>query len=450
MSIWQYFRAIGAPSQATGPVDEDAGTARRTSAGRKLDSWKEIADFLGVSVRTAHRWKDSSRMPVHRTPAGHVWADSSDLESWRRGLSEQRWRRWRVRAIQLTGIAGIVFAAGLFWFVDRPGPPTSARIDGQQLTTLDARNRTVWTTTIAQRLGFSGNWGWDVSTPDRYLSSDIDGDERLEVVLNLLPERAADGPGRLICYDDSGHVRWEFALGRAFRDRFGDYTLDYLGHIVRAVRIRGVPYVLSIATHRLWHPSQVALLDPRSGKPVEEFWHPGAITHALVADLNHDGTDELVLAGLNNPGPGPGSPALMALELPFSLHPTVPDSLMADVSDGGPTAYVLFPRADVLEAQAGMAAIAHVLFEEPDTLVARLRFTAKQSTNLTYRLDPELRVRDLFSTIDLASTHDLVAKTGALGHLFSAEEQAWLKILRRFRSVPDGNAERVPPFQPSR
>lgn len=157
-----------------------------------------------------------------------------------------------------------------------------------------------------QRLGFTPEWGWQVSTPDRYLLADIDDDGRIEVVLNLLPEDPASGPARLVCFDSQGRVRWEFVLGRAFADRFGDYNLDYLGHIIRVVRIDGKPLVMSVATHRRWPPAQVALLDPRTGRVVEEFWHPGAITHALAADLGRDGSIDLVLAGLNNPGNGPG------------------------------------------------------------------------------------------------------------------------------------------------
>lgn len=418
----------------------------------KLDSWKEIADFLAVSVRTAHRWRDTARMPVHRSPTGHVWADRDELETWRRGRARQRWRRLGLHSLRAAAIVAVASGAAWLWSMsnDRTDAPAAVFLDGQRVSVRDDANRTVWETTIEQRLGFDGSWGWQVSTPDRYLLSDIDADGRRELVFNLLPENLSGGPGRLVCYDDRGRIRWRFILGRTFRDPFGEYTQDYTGHILRSLSIDGKPYVLSIATHRLWHPSQVALLDPRTGTAVEEFWHPGALTHALVADLDRDGSDELLLAGVNNPGPGAGSPVLMTLRLPFSRNPPAPTSLLGTLSSGGPTAYVAFARPDVLEAQGGLAAISHLLHEDSGSLVVRARFTANGVTNLTYRLDPNLELRELFTTIDVQTAHDVLAKSGALDHAFAAPELTWLRTLRRFDAVPDGNAQRVPPFRAPR
>src|SRR5439155_22306038 len=35
---------------------------------RELSSWKEIAEYLNVSIRTAQAWERSRGMPVHRVP----------------------------------------------------------------------------------------------------------------------------------------------------------------------------------------------------------------------------------------------------------------------------------------------------------------------------------------------------------------------------------------------
>lgn len=435
------------------PANRDSNGRNGLLEGRKLDSWKEIADFLGVSARTAHRWKDGAGMPVHRTPAGHVWADAAELEQWRRSRAEPPSPRPLARILATSGAITAVAIAILgvsWWIANRPGPPAALRVDGQQVTALDGSGRVSWTTPIAQRLGFTNEWGWEVSTPDRYLLADIDDDGRIEVVLNLLPEDPAKGPARLVCFDHRGRVRWEFVLGRAFADQFGDYTLDYLGHVVQTVRIDGKPFVMSVATHRRWPPAQVALIDPETGLAVEEFWHPGAITHAMAADLGGDGSLDLVLAGLNNPGNGPGIPVVMTLRLPFSRQAAEPESLMAEMSSGGPTAYVAFPRPDVLVAQRGVAAVSRLAFEGPDAIMVRVRVSTDSATNLTFRFGTDLRVRDVFPTVDLASVHDALWRGGRLDHPFGPKEQAWLQTTRRFDAVPDGRAVQFPVFSPAR
>jgi len=53
--------------------------------GRKLDSWKEIAEYLGRDVRSAQRWEHARGLPVYRVPgskSGGVFAYSGELDEW--------------------------------------------------------------------------------------------------------------------------------------------------------------------------------------------------------------------------------------------------------------------------------------------------------------------------------------------------------------------------------
>lgn len=60
--------------------------------GRKLDSWKEIADYLGRDVRSAQRWERTRGLPVYRVPGakvGGVFAYTRELDEWlHRGRGE--------------------------------------------------------------------------------------------------------------------------------------------------------------------------------------------------------------------------------------------------------------------------------------------------------------------------------------------------------------------------
>src|SRR5271166_228855 len=105
-----------------------------TPSERRLDSWKEIATYLGRDVTTVQRWERQEGMPVHRHlhhKRGSVYALSSELDGWRqsRKLSspeEQepaqgipadsagrrttipRGRRWLVLASALVVLAALV------------------------------------------------------------------------------------------------------------------------------------------------------------------------------------------------------------------------------------------------------------------------------------------------------------------------------------------------------
>ncbi len=56
-------------------------------ADKRLDSWKEIAAYLGRDVTTVQRWEKREGMPVHRhlhDKRGSVYALPEELDSWRK------------------------------------------------------------------------------------------------------------------------------------------------------------------------------------------------------------------------------------------------------------------------------------------------------------------------------------------------------------------------------
>src|ERR1700722_544031 len=53
---------------------------------RRLESWKEIAAYLGRDVTTVRRWEKREGLPVHRlqhSRLGSVYAYSVELDAWR-------------------------------------------------------------------------------------------------------------------------------------------------------------------------------------------------------------------------------------------------------------------------------------------------------------------------------------------------------------------------------
>jgi TolB-like protein/cytochrome c-type biogenesis protein CcmH/NrfG len=58
----------------------------RLSAQGRLDSWKEIAAYLGREVRTVQGWEKTEGLPIHRhqhAKQGSVYAFTAELDGWR-------------------------------------------------------------------------------------------------------------------------------------------------------------------------------------------------------------------------------------------------------------------------------------------------------------------------------------------------------------------------------
>src|SRR5690242_9079378 len=54
--------------------------------GRRLESWKEIAAYLGRDVTTVRRWERREGLPVYRilhSKLGSVYAYTTELDEWR-------------------------------------------------------------------------------------------------------------------------------------------------------------------------------------------------------------------------------------------------------------------------------------------------------------------------------------------------------------------------------
>jgi len=105
------------------------------SRGRRLESWKEIAAYLGRDVTTARRWERREGLPVYRlqhNKLGSIYAYTSELDAWRdkqalavasdapdveadhRRATIPRARRWLLVVAVLVGVAAIGLLAGAY------------------------------------------------------------------------------------------------------------------------------------------------------------------------------------------------------------------------------------------------------------------------------------------------------------------------------------------------
>jgi TolB-like protein/Tfp pilus assembly protein PilF len=78
---------LSEPKLPRGKVPESAPPFEPVATGR-LDSWKEIAGYLGRDIRTVQLWEKREGLPVHRhthATRASVYAYTEELDAWRAG-----------------------------------------------------------------------------------------------------------------------------------------------------------------------------------------------------------------------------------------------------------------------------------------------------------------------------------------------------------------------------
>jgi tetratricopeptide (TPR) repeat protein len=136
----------------------------------RLDSWKEIADYLRRDVSTVRRWEKREGLPVHRhvhDKLGSVYAFSSEIDEWlrqRRGpnspMESPRTRRSLVigvAAVALVGLSLLLIVGAL----RRPIATVESREDALRHTRY-ARDAEVY------ELYLRGRYHWKKRTREGY------------------------------------------------------------------------------------------------------------------------------------------------------------------------------------------------------------------------------------------------------------------------------------------
>jgi hypothetical protein len=438
---------------------------------RVLHSWKEIADYLQVTPRTAQRWEQQDNLPVHHLGAGpkaRVEAYSDELDAWasvgtqrRGGIRPQsaealrsRMFAWQVTTVALCVLVLLVGGFVIYRTYFFAAAPVRAAVEGAALAVYDSRGRLCWRRELPgvnpDAYVPMSNAAFRTAVPARFdtvVVEDIDQDGRTEVLFNYFPKPLPESQGRLICYEENGRVRWEFPFGR--ERRAGDYQLglNYRGTLIHTVYAHGRPWVLAVSHHDPGFPAQAAVLDIRTGRVHQEYWHPGWIVVGRVCDLDGDGSQEILLAGYNNPGAGVGHAGMAVLKVAAVPQPPAPDRVepgLEGFSGGGEIAYFLFPRSDLL---AAMGTPPYVdMLEVYDGNRILVRTLGAQYANLLYYFDFNLRLVKAGMDDGYASVHDQWRRRGLVDHELTQAEGAELGKVQRFRHTPNGNSAEIHRF----
>ena len=215
------------------------------------------------------------------------------------------------------------------------------------------------------------------------------------------------------------------------------------GRLIRDATGRATPTAADAALL----PAQVALLDPHTGRVVEEYWHPGSFFQCLLHDLDRDGESEVLLGGINNPGTGLGHAALAVLKLPFSKAPRRPapaNDLFPPATGGGELAYALFPLADVSRVMGQLPLMAKLSVDGDRRILVETPLP--ENGGIAYYLDADLQVVEFRFSDNLPFLHDRFFQQHLLNHRMHAAESAALGRVAYFPAAPDGNNPALEPL----
>jgi hypothetical protein len=297
-----------------------------------LNTWKEIANYLDVEVKTAQRWEKELCMPVHRSkisPKSRVFAYKDELDAWnpknrRSGTilksesvprqeellpkpSGKSGNYWKLLLI-ITPIPAILII--LFLIFNPSGQPVDFKIVDSQLIILDENQQELWRhdtefENLLTEKKFKDHFqskkriDSDVLFP-YIIIRDFDTDGNNEVLFN--PRTQNDnGGGSLYFFDHRGKQLWKFQSGMELK--FGSivYSRDYriLGMDVCDLDNKGDPEIIVIAAQKPFFPSQMVVLDLK-GNVLGEYWNSGYFTDFICIDLNLNGRKEIIACGVNN------------------------------------------------------------------------------------------------------------------------------------------------------
>jgi hypothetical protein len=324
-----------------------------------LETWQAIADYLGVSKRTAQNYERFQKLPVYRLEGdkARVWAYPEELEAWKagfqrtareeypsagekhdngagavgeipptQGISEHSpptaeliserirsqpiaavaWsadgkgrigRRWLLSAG--LGIIGISTTAGLAtrtW--GRRRLPAAYRIQGTSLIVLSDDNRLLWKYPFSQAPS-QNPFGGPLDS-HLCLFHDVNGDGQVETLFRYATVKQ---PAVLLCFSATGKLLWRFVPGRTIYGAQGsEYSPPYGVNAldVLPADASGVARVVVSSVHHYGYPCQVALVDGETGRLISEYWHRGHLRNLRIADLDGDGEAEIILGGVND------------------------------------------------------------------------------------------------------------------------------------------------------
>jgi hypothetical protein len=301
------------------------------------------------------------------------------------------------------------------------GPPVDYRVEAGALITVDARGRELWQWQFETALATDAYSG--LYRHRRCAFADIDRDGRIETLFAAWPLDFGERGTHVYCFSEGGELRWgPVATGRYVRTDEKEYRPPYLISNVMAVPCgrERLTRVLVSNCHYAHSANQIALLEPLHGKLLSEYWHAGHLPCVTHADLDADGSEEVLLAGVNN---GYGQATLVVFDsADISGASRQIGRRWLGIPTGSERDVVLFPRTCLSELKPHSRAVDMRLIPPGRMMVVVSEDIAEAGTDglILYELDYHLNVLSAESDTRFRTLHRQRELAG--GHAWSGDE----------------------------
>lgn len=376
-----------------------------TSNGGRLHTWKEIASFLGASVRAVQMWEREAGLPVQRPPGshGHVAADPEELRKWAAGRERPNpwWRSqavktaaWWVVPLMLLGILthDLTEHHGLF----RTLQPASLLVNGRVVSALDDQRHEIWRFEFPDPLDERAYSGSAPGISRRWIIEDLDGDGRREVIFVEVP-LASGSSQRLHLLDITGRLSWSYPpVVHEHPELVTVLRTIGLGSHRRGILIHfcGLPN----------HKGSFLLVSPE-GRILSRYEHGGHIDQIAI-----DG-DVVLLGGecSRTQAAEVHKFRLVALAGSYSFHSE---------------AEIQFPRSCVNRLLGRANRVSGLSMLVGGTLVTISEFTDDIQYEVFHEMNRDLSVRRCWASDLFQTLHRRLEIEGRLDHSFTMAEQS--------------------------
>jgi hypothetical protein len=296
----------------------------------------------------------------------------------------------------------------------------------EHLIVIDARGEELW------RVGFEAGL-----MPEHYANAkerhpkfvDLDDDGRLETLFVAWEPKFATR-NALICFDAQGREIWRFVPDGEIRTAEGPFENIFRVNMFELVELAGGGTgVVTVSTHYLYCPTQIALLSALDGSLIAEYWHAGHIGHhadrLLAADYDGDGSSEAFATGISN---SYRRATLVVLDLENMSGASVEEDHNYQFEGFGPPneiARILFPRSS-MSAHFDSYNIGEHVWLTPGfiNVATNERLDEPMNPVLIFHLRPDWALDHVVASSTFEAVHDRLIQENVLSVAFEEELEA--------------------------
>jgi hypothetical protein len=338
-------------------------------------------------------------------------------------------RSMKTAAVMVALCAAFAIAAYLsFRALAAPARPQFGRLDGTLLRVIGSDGKELWSKSFPD--GFGPDWYYAQGLASRIWFGDLEGKGHTSVLFAYSSAANPQHSSTLICYSDRGEEKWRWTPGRELPELSGSpATFKTFALGILKPSSERPPRIVVSSGHDTWWQNQIAVLDS-SGRTSAEYWHSGRLDSLFLADLDGDGKEEIVAAGINN---GYHQATLVVLDpdhVSGASTEVRPEFQIHGMKAAHERLRLLFPRSDLNQAMFPYNQATNPSVEHGSIRLTVRECMVPMGCPVWYEFDKDLQLINAYAGEEFRSAHARFFQNGRNAHAFTDEEQLAFQKVR--------------------